>query len=108
MVDRVDFFPKTFDELSERTLSGALISVVGISFIIWAASSELQQCMSVETRDRLLPQASCEHGNVLSVNLDVVFPALPCSELDLELTDSTGKEQARVIAKEAGVALCHA
>ena len=98
VLTRLDFFPKTYDELSERTLSGALISVLGFLFILWAAAHELQQCMAVEMHHRLLPQTSAEHGNVLSVNLDVIFPALPCSEIVLELTDSSGKEQACQLA----------
>ena len=93
LLTRLDFFPKTYDELSERTLSGAVISIACTFFIVWAAAHELQQCMAVETHDRLLPQMSAEHGGVLSINLDLVFPSLPCSEVTLELTDSSGKEQ---------------
>lgn len=48
--------------------------------------------MQVETIDRLVPHTSDEHANVISINLDLHFPALPCSELSLEVRDATGTE----------------
>ena len=88
----LDFFPKVEDSLAERTLGGALVSVLSFAFVIWAGVHELHQCMQVETIDRLVPHTSDEHANVISINLDLHFPALPCSELALEVRDSTGTE----------------
>ena len=39
-----------------------------------------------------MPHTSDEHANVISINLDLHFPALPCSELSLEVRDATGTE----------------
>ena len=88
----LDFFPKVEDSLVERTLGGALVSVLSFAFVIWAGMHELGQCMQVETIDRLVPHTSDEHANVISINLDLHFPALPCSELSLEVRDATGTE----------------
>ena len=44
-----DVFPKTRSELSERTLSGALISLVSILLIGWAAVGEIRDCVRVVT-----------------------------------------------------------
>lgn len=90
-----DFFPKVEDGLSERTVSGALISVISFAFIVWAGMHELSNCMRIETHDRLVPHTSDEHANVLSINLDLHFPALPCSELVLEVRDQSGSEVLR-------------
>ena len=38
----LDFFPKTQSELAERTLAGALISVLSVAFIVWAGYAELR------------------------------------------------------------------
>ena len=92
MVRSLDFFPKVEDSPAERTLGGALVSVLSFAFVIWAGMHELSQCMQVETIDRLVPHTSDEHANVISINLDLHFPALPCSELALEVLDGTGKE----------------
>ena len=48
--------------------------------------------MAVETIDRLVPHTSAEHANLLSINLDLHFPAVPCSELAIEVRDQTGTE----------------
>ena len=89
----IDFFPKVEDSLSERTLGGALVSVLSVAFVLWAGTHELAECMKVERVDRLVPHTSAEHGNLLSVNLDLHFPALPCSELAIQVRDSTGAEE---------------
>ena len=86
-----DFFPKVEDSLSERTLGGALVSVLSFAFVIWAGAHELSNCMRVETIDRLVPHTSAEHLNMISINLDLHFPALPCSELALEVRLALGK-----------------
>lgn len=88
----IDFFPKVEDSLSERTLAGALVSVLSFAFVLWAGAHELHSCMRVETIDRLVPHTSAEHANLLSINLDVHFAALPCSELAIEVRDATGTE----------------
>ena len=38
-----DFFPKVEDSLSERTLGGALVSVLSFAFVIWAGAHELSK-----------------------------------------------------------------
>ena len=88
----IDFFPKVEDSLSERTLGGALVSVLSVAFVLWAGTHELAECMKVGRVDRLVPHTSAEHGNLLSINLDLHFPALPCSELAIQVRDSTGAE----------------
>eukprot|EP00962_Isochrysis_galbana_P056654 scaffold28704_cov101-Isochrysis_galbana.AAC.1 len=89
----LDVFPKTRAELSERTLSGALISIASLLFICWAAVHEIWDCWRVVTDNRLVPQFTDTHAGALTVNLDLHFPSLPCSEVLVELTDASGREQ---------------
>ena len=92
----IDFFAsqKTQEELSERSFSGAFISVLSILFIIWAGAAELSDCMRVETVDRLVPHGM-NTGLEMPINVDMHFPALPCSEFSVGVTDPTGKESLR-------------
>jgi len=89
----LDFFPKTKTELSERTFSGALISIASLLFVSWAAVNEISDCWRVVTDDKLVAQFSEEHALALTVNLDLHFSSLPCSEVLVELTDASGREQ---------------
>ena len=90
----IDFFPKTQDELSERSFSGAFISVLSILFICGAGANELRDCMRVETVDQLLPHGM-NTGLEMPINLDMQFPDLPCSDFSVGVTDPTGKESLR-------------
>ncbi|KAL1515783.1 hypothetical protein AB1Y20_002399 [Prymnesium parvum] len=97
-MQRLDLFPKTHSELSQRTLCGAAISLCCGTFIVWAAAHEVARCVAVETHARLLPHTSAEAARHLPINMDIHFPALPCSEIVLELTETTGKGQAHEAA----------
>jgi len=87
-----DFFPKTHSELSERTLSGALISLFSVLFVLWAGCHQLAECVRLRRSDRLVPQAG-DSSEPLTLHLDLHFASLPCSEILIELTDAGGKEQ---------------
>jgi len=57
----LDFFPKTQPGLTERTLSGGVISAASLLFVLWAGASELSDCWRVVTDERLVPQADTAH-----------------------------------------------
>ncbi len=93
----VDFFPKTRDEYSQRTLSGAAISILSLALICWLGLSELLECARVETSDTIVPYGAAvpdagalDVAPQLPINLDIHFPGLPCSDIALEITDESG------------------
>mmetsp|Transcript_22591 Transcript_22591/g.63418 ORF Transcript_22591/g.63418 Transcript_22591/m.63418 type:complete len:397 (+) Transcript_22591:79-1269(+) len=86
-----DFFPKTAEEYRVRTLSGAVISVLCVSLVIYLFATELNAYLSVD----VVPELSVDttFGERLRINVDVVFPAAPCEFMSLDAMDVSGEHQ---------------
>ncbi|KAL1504256.1 hypothetical protein AB1Y20_010665 [Prymnesium parvum] len=91
-----DGFRKTRDELQERTLGGACISITCCIFATLLFAAEFSHYRSYETVDRLGVDTTTPATSKLPVNLDVYFPSLPCSEIVLEVVDESGTQQIAV------------
>ena len=95
-MERLDIFPKTFDDFKERTLCGALISIVCCLLALCLFTAEFAQYRAVETVDRLDVDTRTLANSKLSINLDVVLPSLPCDEIVMDVVDESGSEQLAV------------
>ena len=95
-MERLDIFPKTFDDFKERTLGGALISIVCCLLALSLFTAEFAQYRAVETVDRLDVDTRTLANSKLSINLDVVLPSLPCDEIVMDVVDESGSEQLAV------------
>ena len=101
-VKAFDVYPKTLDDLKERTLSGGLLSLcVGLLACLLLAS-ELREYVAVETVDKLdvdttsYKHNSHRHQKFMPINLDILLPSLPCDELVTTVVDETGLQQLSV------------
>ena len=88
----LDFFAKTREDYTQRTVSGAAISVISLAIICWLGLAELHECVRVETVDQIVPYGAPVEGSAaphlppqLSINMDIHFPGLHCSDLAVEL-----------------------
>ena len=95
-LERLDIFPKTFDDFKERTLGGALISIVCCLLALCLFTAEFAQYRAVETVDRLDVDTRTAANSKLSINLDVLLPSLPCDEIVMDVVDESGSEQLAV------------
>ena len=95
-LERLDIFPKTYDDFKERTLGGALISVVCCLLALILFAAEFSHYRAVETVDRLDVDTRTAANSKLSINLDVVLPSLPCDEIVMDVVDESGSEQLAV------------
>ena len=75
-MDRFDIFPKTYDDFKERTLGGAVISIVCCLFALLLFAAEFAQYRAVETVDMLDVDTSTAGNTKLSINVDVLLPSL--------------------------------
>ena len=95
-LERLDIFPKTYDDFKERTLGGALISIVCCLLALCLFTAEFAQYRAVETVDRLDVDTRTAANSKLSINLDVLLPSLPCDEIVMDVVDESGSEQLAV------------
>ena len=95
-MDRFDIFPKTYDDFKERTLGGAVISIVCCLFALLLFAAEFAQYRAVETVDMLDVDTSTAGNTKLSINVDVLLPSLPCNEIVMDVVDESGSEQLAV------------
>lgn len=95
-----DVYPKTLQEFKQRTLTGALISITSIILIVLLALVEITDFAQIKTNQHLFVDTS--RGQQLRINMNITFPALPCSVLTLDTLDMSGNhapDQARQVVK---------
>ena len=83
-----DLYPKTLKEFKQRTLTGAIVSVACAALIAILTVVEIADYAQVRTHDHLSVDIS--RGQQMRINLNITFPALPCSVLTLEVLDLSG------------------
>lgn len=95
-MERLDIFPKTYDDFKERTLGGAAVSIVCCLLALLLFGAEFSNYRSVETVDRLDVDTSTAGKTKLSINVDILLPSLSCSEIVMDVVDESGSEQLAV------------
>eukprot|EP00761_Pharyngomonas_kirbyi_P012907 gb/GECH01012934.1/.p1 GENE.gb/GECH01012934.1/~~gb/GECH01012934.1/.p1 ORF type:complete len:387 (+),score=85.06 gb/GECH01012934.1/:1-1161(+) len=90
-----DIYPKTYEEFKEKTFSGAAISLVSLSVIIFLVVSELMLWLQVERQDQLYVDTTGEGGKI-SIYLNISFPKVPCEGLELDMMDVSGEQQLNI------------
>eukprot|EP01097_Dermamoeba_algensis_P010209 TRINITY_DN7451_c0_g1_i1.p1 TRINITY_DN7451_c0_g1~~TRINITY_DN7451_c0_g1_i1.p1 ORF type:complete len:214 (-),score=42.59 TRINITY_DN7451_c0_g1_i1:702-1343(-) len=88
---RLDAYPKTIEDFRVRTYTGAAVSIISSIIICFLFYSELSYYLQTETNHELFVDTS--RGEKLKINIDILFPALPCSYVSLDAMDSTGEHQ---------------
>ncbi len=88
---RLDVYPKTLEDFTEKTTTGAVVSLVTLLFVLWLFVSEVSLFMAHEVDPQLF--VDTERSDKIRINLDLYFPAMPCSFLTLDAMDSAGELQ---------------
>ncbi len=84
-------YPKTLEDFTEKTTTGAVVSLVTLVFVLWLFVSEVSLFMAHEVDPELF--VDTERSDKIRINLDIYFPAMPCSFLTLDAMDSAGELQ---------------
>ena len=105
----VDLFRSVPSDLTEQTTVGALVSVVSLLFICYLFLTELAAFLSPSTTVSMFvdhpvmphhyassaqsPQSALDSYDLLTVNINVSLPALPCCIASLDVQDVMGAHQ---------------
>ncbi|XP_015776234.1 PREDICTED: endoplasmic reticulum-Golgi intermediate compartment protein 3-like [Acropora digitifera] len=88
---RFDAYPKTLEDFRIQTFGGGAVTVISglLMFILFV--SELSFYLSTEVTPELYVDTS--RGQKLRINLDVLFPKLPCVYLSIDAMDVSDEQQ---------------
>ena len=95
-----DVYPKTLQEFRQRTLTGAIVSISVAVVISLLTLGEVVDFLRVKRQDHLFVDTT--RGEMLRINMNITFPALPCSVISLDTLDLSGNhapEKDRKITK---------
>lgn len=98
-----DVFPKTVAEFRQKTAGGGIVSIACVIVIAVLTLIELGEYLTERTEEHLYVDTS--RGHKLPIHVDMVFPALPCSVLQLQLHDASGNDMAAVTKQIAKLRL---
>jgi len=78
----LDYFKLQPSKLLEKTVSGAIISILTLLFVIWLIFTEVNSVMNGEVKSELLFENL--HIDHIPVEFDIDIFGLPCEIIDLQ------------------------
>lgn len=73
---RLDAYPKTLDEFSQKTVCGATVTVISSVIMIWLLVHEFYAYIEPKIAEDLFVDTTRSHK--LKINLDMYIPSISC------------------------------
>ncbi|XP_071525804.1 endoplasmic reticulum-Golgi intermediate compartment protein 3 [Panulirus ornatus] len=89
-----DAYPKTLEDFQIKTFSGAAVTIVAIIITALLFLSEFYDYLTPKIAEDLFVDTT--RGSKLRINLDVVFPNIPCNMLSLDAMDLSGEQHVNI------------
>ncbi|XP_012940238.1 endoplasmic reticulum-Golgi intermediate compartment protein 1 [Aplysia californica] len=92
-IRRFDIYRKVPKDLTQPTLTGAIISIGCCFFIAFLFVCELKQYFTVEVVSRLTVDDPVKHTEKIPVFINITLPKLPCQYVGLDIQDDMGRHE---------------
>ncbi|KAG0473822.1 hypothetical protein HPP92_015679 [Vanilla planifolia] len=86
-----DAFPRAEDHLMQKTSSGAVVSIIGLSIMATLFIHELKYYLTTYTVHQM--SVDLKRGETLPIHVNMTFPSLPCELLSVDAIDLSGKHE---------------
>eukprot|EP00252_Welwitschia_mirabilis_P025675 TRINITY_DN8135_c0_g1_i2.p1 TRINITY_DN8135_c0_g1~~TRINITY_DN8135_c0_g1_i2.p1 ORF type:complete len:350 (+),score=71.52 TRINITY_DN8135_c0_g1_i2:253-1302(+) len=86
-----DAFPRAEEHLTQKTSTGALVSVIGLLIMVTLFVHELQYYLAVNTIHEM--SVDVKRGENLPIHINMTFPSIPCEILSVDAIDMSGKHE---------------
>jgi len=90
-IRRFDIYRKVPKDLTQPTLTGALISIIGVLFIIFLMTTEFLSFLQTEIVSEIFVDDAS--AGKIPVNINVTFQNLECDVLGLDIQDQNGRHE---------------
>lgn len=74
---RLDAYPKTLEEFSQKTIGGAAVTLVSSVFMMWLLISEFNTYLTPNISEELFVDTT--RSNLLKINLELFIPTISCN-----------------------------
>nr|CDP97065.1 Bm7215, isoform e [Brugia malayi] len=91
-IKRFDIYRKVPRDLTQPTTTGAIISVVCISFILFMVINDLLNFLTLEVRSELFVDDPGREGRI-EVQLNISLPYLSCYYIGIDIQDDNGRHE---------------
>ena len=96
---KFDIFRKMPKDLTEPTFCGALVSIMCIFLLVGLTVYEVQAYLNIESQAELVIDLT-HRDDLVNVNIDVVFPNIPCDIIALSQQDILGTHKTDVMGED--------
>jgi len=87
----IDAYPKTLEDFTIRTFSGAIVTIVSSLIMALLFVIELQDFLSVQVSEELFVDTTRIPN--MTINFDITFSRIACPFLSVDAIDSSGEQQ---------------
>jgi len=92
-IRRFDIYRKVPKDLTQPTITGAIISVFCVFFMTFLFLFELKQYFEVEIQSRLTVDDPVKHAEKIPVFINITLPKLKCEFIGIDIQDDMGRHE---------------